>query len=131
MAKERELFENMPNLSDSEKVSIHQILEKVIFEKLDLSEVEGVKNLAEQIKVLSKHLKAKSEMIFEITDVAVILMCMKSVRVHTTVYQMSILSEKKGNWERDIIESYVYVSQLVTIYAKFMVSDYPMTDYLT
>lgn len=131
MAKERELFENMPNLSDSEKVSIHQILEKVIFEKLDLSEVEGVKNLAEQIKLLSKHLKSKSEMIFEITDVAVILMCMKSVRVHTTIYQMSILSEKKGNWERDIIESYVYVSQLVTIYAKFMVADYPMTDYLT
>jgi hypothetical protein len=134
MEKDKEWFENMPNLTQSEKTIIHQILQKTLIEKLELLPVFGIDimgDTTERIKTLSKHLKENHEMIFGPQDVGVILMCIKSVRVSTTIFIMSSLSEKVSDWEKDVLDANIYVAVIITIYAKFMVSDYPMIEYLT
>ena len=127
--KDKDMFENMPELSSGEKMLLHQILEKCLASK-ETVEQKMRKGFFVQMQQLSNMLRDDKEIIYEMQDVSMMLVCLKAVRDATQKFIREQLSTKEKGWEQLVGQSYHQISHLAIIYAKFMLSKTPPETFI-
>jgi hypothetical protein len=126
------VFDTMPSLTNDEKKLINKMLEQVLESSKDFKEkhLPDIPDYLQQVRVLSKHLGNEKDLIFDETDICVILQTFDGYILLNKLRMAKAMKEMSNGWEKEVKDFSEMNVEMFVIYAKFLHRDTPLSDFL-